>query len=89
MATGLLVFSQAVSSRMDFLVMLRDTVSQERYEDEAGNAIESIQKSLLLMKAQITVEGVNPILKLVKEGPLDATSRNELIDSIAAQSLHD
>ena len=37
------------------------------------------------MKSQINVEEVNPILKLVTERHLDATSLNELIDSIAAK----
>ena len=85
MAFNPLVVARAISSRFEFLAMLRETSSQERFEDEAGNALEYIQKSLLIMKSQINVEEVSPILKLVTERHLDATSLNELIDSIAAK----
>ena len=53
MAFNPLVVAKAISSRFEFLAMLRETSSQERFEDEAGKALEYIQKSLLIISHKL------------------------------------
>ena len=47
--------------------------------------MDAIKKSVLVMKHNISVADVNPILVLVRQGPLDTCRMNDLIDSIAAK----
>ena len=76
---------RSIESRFTFLTMMRPAKPAEDWEGDVLKAVDAIKKHILIMKENISVEDVNPIMVMIRSGPLDLWKVNELIDCLAAR----
>ena len=76
---------KSIESRFTFLEMMRPSRPAEQYQEEVLKAVAAIKKHIMMMKENISVADVNPIMVMIRSGPLDLWKVNELIDCLSAR----
>ena len=77
--------TRSIESRFTFLEMMRPARPAEQWEGEELKTVAAIKKHIMMMKENISVEDVNPIMVMIRSGPLDLWKVNELIDCLSAR----